>query len=85
MVDLLFIIIYISKLCLVIMIEVKPFLGNYCHGIVLGNRILRGKPHQRGVTRSTRCGRHEPIVRQSWAEWSSILEQVRTHVDDNNG
>ena len=44
--------------------------------------ILRGDPHESGVTGSARQARQEQAARHSQPQRSSMLHQVRTHFDD---
>ena len=57
----------------------------YFRGMLSGNTfrptLLRGDPHERGVTGSARRARQEEAVRYSQAQRSSTLHQVRTNVD----
>ena len=45
--------------------------------------LLRGDPHERGVTGSARRARQEQAARHSEAQRSSTLHQVRTRFDDH--
>ena len=45
--------------------------------------LLRGDPHERGVTGSVRRARQEEAAKHSEAQRSSTLHQVRTRFDDN--
>ena len=58
------------------------FFRNLLSGSSSRPTILRGDPHQRGVTGSARRARQEQAASHSQAQRSSMLHQMRTHFDD---
>ena len=60
----------------------KVFFRHLLSGNSFRRTLLRGDPHERGVTCSARRARQEEAVRHSEVERSSTLHQVRTRFDD---
>ena len=60
----------------------KSFFRHLLSGNISKPNLLRGDPHERGVTSSARRARQEEVARHSEAQRSSTLNQVRTPFDD---
>ena len=60
----------------------KGFFRQLLRGSSSRPTLLRGDPHERGVTGSARRARQEEAARHSEAQRSSTLNQVRTPFDD---
>ena len=58
------------------------FFRNLLSGNISRPNLLRGDPHERGVTGSTRRARQEKAARYSEDQRLSTLNQVRTRFDD---
>ena len=60
----------------------KGFFRQLLRGNSSRPTLLRGDPHERGVTGSARRARQEEAARHSIAQRSSVLDPVRTPVED---
>ena len=60
----------------------KGFFRNLLSGNSSRPTLLRGDPHERGVTGFARRARQEEASRHSEAQRSSTLQQVCTRFDD---
>ena len=60
----------------------KGFFRHLLSGNSSRPTLLRGDPHERGVTGSARRARREEAARHSEAQQSSTLHHVRTRFDD---
>ena len=62
----------------------KGFFRQLLRGNSSRPTLLRGDPHERGVTGSARRARQEEAARHSIAQRSSALDLVRTPLDDQS-